>query len=504
MKDNNRLLAAMVVGSFALIVIFHLASAAAGYPQFRDIHLGTALEYATAKIDILRPVIVGFNATNTPTPQELPLWQAATAIVFKLVGTWYGWANVVSLILFGTSIWPLYKLASKYLGRRAGYWTLLFFLFQPIVFIFAGMAATDGLALASMVWFLFLADHLLSSGNLKWFLPAVTFAILTAVSKLPFFMAAGLGLFFLTLTMEVRNLRRWAFLGALSVITTLVFAAWSRYLDHVYSLAIFPEVDLRLIKGSTMWFWYFGDWHWRLNAFNWGKGGWTALNSLFGSFALVGLAGWSLFFSKNRLGQTLFFGAVATTLVFSHLVLAHRHYYLMFSPAVALLCADAASKLEGLLTSNNFLRRPTTTLLAAVVLVLSTVQGLIGIKIILGYDSYPEKIVRLLQEQTSSQDKILIQGGGWGGEMLFRSDRKGLSLITTLLLEDPAAVRKLKELGFSKLVMINESPLLTALKKVDPGNTKLERMTYDQFITDTPRAWPTLFQNEDMLVKMVP
>jgi len=65
-------------------------------------------------------------------------------------------------------------------------------------------------------------------------------------------------------------------------------------------------------------------------------------------------------------------------------------------------------------------------------------------------------------------------------------------------------VEKLKSLGFNKLVMINESPLLTALKKVDPANTKIERETYQLAITETPKTWPTIFQNDDVIIKSVP
>src|SRR5882762_8737846 len=108
MRENNRLLITIAVLTYALIALFHLASAKAGYSHYRDIHLGTAIEYAKGKIDILRPVIVGFNATGTPTPQEFPIWQALAAAMFRCFGLWFGWANLLSLILFATGLWPLH------------------------------------------------------------------------------------------------------------------------------------------------------------------------------------------------------------------------------------------------------------------------------------------------------------------------------------------------------------------------------------------------------------
>src|SRR5207253_9714493 len=132
MRENNRLLAAIAVVIFVLITIFHLASAKAGYSHYRDIHLGTAIEYAKGKIDILRPVIVGFNATGTPTPQEVPIWQVLAAAMFRIFGPWFGWANLLSLILFATCLWPLHALAAVYIGRRGAVCLGLLLLSQPI------------------------------------------------------------------------------------------------------------------------------------------------------------------------------------------------------------------------------------------------------------------------------------------------------------------------------------------------------------------------------------
>ena len=91
----------LVLALGGLIVVFHVRNAQLDRSFIRASHLGTALEYAKGPINLLRPVIVGFNATGSPVALEFPLWQAAAAVAFKLSGsTWYGWANLVSLILF--------------------------------------------------------------------------------------------------------------------------------------------------------------------------------------------------------------------------------------------------------------------------------------------------------------------------------------------------------------------------------------------------------------------
>ena len=116
-----------------------IGSASLGRPLFRASHLGPAIEYAHGSIDLLRPVIPGFNATGTPTALEIPLWQAAAALVFKAThSTWFGWANVASLLLFATGLWPFIQLARQYFGHRASGWATIFFLSQPIVVLAAG------------------------------------------------------------------------------------------------------------------------------------------------------------------------------------------------------------------------------------------------------------------------------------------------------------------------------------------------------------------------------
>src|SRR5438477_5605063 len=86
-----------VLGCVAFITVFHLGSAAVGRSIYRDIHLGTALAYSKGPINLLKPVVIGFNLNDTPTPQELPVWQASAGLAFKLFGSWFGWANLVSL-----------------------------------------------------------------------------------------------------------------------------------------------------------------------------------------------------------------------------------------------------------------------------------------------------------------------------------------------------------------------------------------------------------------------
>jgi Dolichyl-phosphate-mannose-protein mannosyltransferase len=501
--SNGHLLAllAMLVGAAC---VFHLACAAKGYSFYRDQHLGTAIEYSRGHIDLLKPIIVGFNATETPTPQEIPLWQALTAIALKHLGPWFGWANLVSLLCFYTALLPLFCIARDFLGARCAWWTLVLFAAEPMVFVYAGTAGTDGFSLAVTIWFLFCALNLLRKPGAVWWVATVVMGVAAALEKLPFFLVAGLTCFFCAVRDYRQSLRPWLFLGTAAFLITAVFFAWTKYTDHCIAIAEFPFVDLRL-SAPDMKFWYFGDWHYRLSPGNWIKGGWRLLNDGFGSFALAGPFLYALLFLRqNVLPRAALLASILTTLVFSHLFLQHTHYYLIYAPAIAMLGAQAAVAAENRFPFANGCQSRLALAIVAVVLFASVIQGLIGMKVVLAADRYPHEMARTIQQYCSPSDKLLIQGGGWGGDLLILSDRQGLSIWGTKLLEDPGTLRRLKQLGYNKLVMVSGSPLITALEKVNPGQTETTRQGYREFLTDVARDWPTLVENDDILIKTIP
>jgi hypothetical protein len=499
---SNADLKAIFGALIALVIAFHVGSALRGHGQFRDQHLGTALHYAQTKIDLADTVIVGFNATGTPTILELPVWQMAAGLAFKLLGPWWGWANVVALALFLPCLFPLFQIARMFLDERRAWWVLIFFLAEPLVFLYAGRADATGFGLATSVWFLYAGAKLVREPGLKWLAPACALGALAAASKLPFFMATGLALFFLTLWQSGFNLKRLGFLTAAGGVAGAVFLLWTHYTDALQANAVFLFVDLRVAKGTTMMFWYFGDWHYRLSAGNWIKGGWRSLTALLGSFVLVGLVALALVNKKgNPAARCLLGGAVVTTLVFTHLVLHHWHYYLMFAPAVAMLCAEGISVLE----ARIFPQGPglAMSFFVAVLIGLSLLQGLMGMRA-LTYDPYPAQMADIIRQHTSPTDKLVICGGGWGGEELFRSNRQGLSVWDAHIFDQPENLAKLKSLGYSKLVMVSQSPFSIAIQIVNPGQAGTPREVYRDHLASVVDKWPTILQTDDILIKDIP
>jgi hypothetical protein len=504
-RPSNTDLKAVFCVLITLVVVFHIGSALRGHGDFRDIHLGTALHYAQTKIDLADTVIVGFNATGTPTIQELPVWQMAAGLAFKLLGSWWGWANLVALALFLPCLFPLFQIARFHLDERSAWWTLIFFLAEPLVFFNAGMAATDGFCLAVEVWFLFCGVKLLLEPGWKWLILACACGSLTAVSKLPFFMTGGAALFFLALWKPGFNSKRLGLLAAVGGVAGAVFLLWTLYTDALQSSAVFPYVDQRLTgatNGTSTMFWYFGDWHYRLSAGNWIKGGWRIMTGLLGSFTLAGLVVLALANKKgNPVARCLLAGALLTTLVFTQLVLHHWHYYLMVAPAVALMCAEGLAVLEMKFFPQG--SRLAFSLFIAGLIGLSLLQGLMGMKV-LTYDPYPARMADLVRQHTTPADKLVVIGGGWGGELLFRSDRQGLSVWNTHIFEVPENLARLKALGYDKLVMESESPFENAIQVVNPRQADFPREFYREHLTPQVAAWPTVLQTDDILIKEIP
>jgi 4-amino-4-deoxy-L-arabinose transferase-like glycosyltransferase len=453
-------------------------------------------------------MIVGFDANNQPIPQELPVWQATAAALFKAFGTWFGWANVASLLFAASGLWPLFHLAARFLGQRGAWWTLVFYCAQPLVFYYAGSGGTDGSCEAFAIWFLFFAESLVRTGNWGWWPATFVFGALSAVTKLPFFFSVGLASFFLLLLYERRSVVRWAQLASAGVAITAVFGVWQVYTDGCLAKAEFalsanggPQAIGT--EAETAMRWYFGSLSYRLNPTNWVRGAWRFGSDVFGSFALAALPLWSLFYSRTRLGQFWLGGCVATTLVFTHVVLTHHHYYLMFTPAIAVLAAEAALKLEQLTGLAD--RKWQSGLLAGALAMIAaaTLQGL-SLWTVLDPDPYPHQISELIRQYTGPKDKLLLQGDGWDAQQLLLSGREGLSIWNTWFLEDPKNLARIQQLGYTRLVMLSESPLHHAVRITRPGQARLPRDTYGSSLTQVGRGWKTLLETDDVLIKEVP
>jgi hypothetical protein len=109
-----------------------------------------------------------------------------------------------------------------------------------------------------------------------------------------------------------------------------------------------------------------------------------------------------------------------------------------------------------------------------------------------------------IRDHTTPQDKLVILNGGWGGDELMRSGRNGLSMWDTKAFEDPQKYARLKALGFDKLVILSQSPFENAIQVVNPGQTGFQRAMAKSSESAQVKAWPTVYETEDIIIKDIP
>ena len=465
-----------------------------GFPIYRDQHLGTAIKYANEGVDLLRPVIMGFNATGTGTPQEFPVWQALAGLALRLMGGWWGAAIIVSLLLFSLSLPFFWKTAKGDSDAKTAWIALLFLLSQPLVFHLAGGAQTDGLSLALLFFFIYSSESLRTKPSSSVFFVCLLASCLLALTKLPYLMVGGGAAILRLLLLRRSTVSQWVFLGASGAIALIIFWLWNRWCDHEIGRAVFRY---RLLTFREIPDWFLGSWEYRLNPLNYLKAGWRALACLWGSFILVGLTVYGLCKNPRSLGACLFYGALLTTMIFTKLVLIHRHYYLMYAPGVALLNAAA---LFALLPNQNKL----IPLILSPLLFLSLAQGLIDIEVVSTGDPHMKRMGTIIAQNTSEKDKLLILGGGWGGDAFLHSGRNGLSVDDTALPENPDSCRSLKALGYTKFIWIAESPLLHALQITNPGEGGRTRERFPVKPAPQTLSWRAIYWSDDIVIKELP
>ena len=465
-----------------------------GFPIYRDQHLGTAIKYANEGVDLLRPVIVGFNATGTGTPQEFPFWQALAGLALRLMGGWWGAATIVSLLLFSLSLPFFWKAAKEDSDAKTAWIALLFLLSQPLLFHLAGGAQTDGLSLGLLFFFFYSSESLRTKPSYRVFFVCLLASCLLALTKLPYLMVGGGAAILRLLLLRRATVSQWVFLSASGAIALTIFWLWNHWCDHEIGQAVFRYRPLTFREIPD---WFLGSWEYRLNPLNYLKAGWRALACLWGSFFLVGLTIYGLCKNPRSLGACLLYGALLTTLVFTKLVLIHRHYYLMYAPGVALLNAAALFALFPY-------PKKLIPLILAPLLLLSLAQGLIDIEVVATGDPHMKNMGTIIARNTSEKEKLLILGGGWGGDAFLHSGRNGLSVDDTAFVENPDSCRVLKALGYTKFICIAESPLLHALQITNPGGSGRTRERFPVKPAPQTFSWRTIFGSDEIVIKELP
>jgi len=384
---------------------------------------------------------------------------------------------------------------------------MLFSLVQPLNFIVGGQAGGDSTAWAFAMWFIYFSYRMMSEGKWSWWLLAIFAGSLSASTKAPFFMTAGLTTFF-WLWLRYRNSgRAWFFLISAGGISALLFMAWNFHCHRIYAEAEFPTVNMDSLDGkSGVYDWCFGTMAYRLNFRNWRRGGWYLITMVFGGLSFVFLLLISTRLKKSAEAWLWLLAAVCTTLVFTTLLFGHLHYFFVFAPATVWLCAVAATEVEPQIWNQLRVSAFARGIILLVTIAASLAGTLMIIHINMYFDPYQNEVAQLIKQHTAPEDKIVVWGMVWGDPFL-KADRQGvtgnLHLANTGWINDPEKLQRLKQLGYRKIVLFNPSPFIVALTSVT-GKQEIKITDLHPCLPSVAKNWPVVFDSAQILIVQIP
>ncbi|HEX9048289.1 MAG TPA: glycosyltransferase family 39 protein [Verrucomicrobiae bacterium] len=501
-RSNSDLIGLAMILAIS-IALFELWMATTDHENSRSQHLGGAVMYAKGHIDLLRPMLLGFNANSAPTPLEFPIWAAVTAGLMKCFGLWHGWGNVVSLIFFYSSLVALFDLCRRLGSLRIAWWAVVFSLLQPLTIWVGGQAGADSASWSFAMWFIYFSYRMMNEGRWTWYLAAVVTGCLSATTKAPFFMTAGLATFFWLCARRRHSARAWFFLASAGMISFLALLAWNHHCSQLYLQAEFPTVDLNPARMNR---WYFGSLAYRLNLHNWLRGFWHLSGVVFGSASFIVCLLLAARLKRTAQAWLWLLAAGCTTMMFTTLLWEHLQYFFIYAPAVAWLCAVAAAEFEFSLWDALRLSVPARALVLAVVFGVSLAQTYMAIHINMLFDNYEHQVAQLIKENSKPTDKILVWGMTWGDPFL-DAERDGLTgslqLDDTAWINDPAKLQRLQQLGFREIVLINPSPFIVALTSVN-GKHGEKIVDLHARVPAVARNWPVIYDSTQLLIIRMP
>jgi hypothetical protein len=315
-------------------------------------------------------------------------------------------------------------------------------------------------------------------------------------------MTAGLALFFWLLARHRRSRMAWMQLLSVGLFSCLAFLVWNGHANRCYAAAEFSYGDLGFRRDSQIWAWMFGDLASRFHFFDWARGAWRASTILLGSLGLVALPLVGFWLSGSAFVRLWIAAGLCCVAVFTHVVLVHWHYYFIFSGAIALLCARAVVEFEPMVWER--LRLSTWMRVGGVLLVagLCIAQGLQAVHLKIYLDRYLDECGRQIREHSAPADKLIVWGGEWTGPLL-RAERQGVCTSDMTLLTDPEKLRRLKELGYTKVVLMNPSPLLVAVTTASRSGLYYTR-DLPKEVPTVAKDWRVVFSSPALLILEIP
>jgi hypothetical protein len=372
-------------------------------------------------------------------PLEFPFFQWCVALLVSLTGASVDASGrLVSAFFTIATLWPVFLLAkSAGLGRRSAMIAGALWLAAPLVIFFGrSFLIETTIVFLSVAWLAFYV-RTLSNGGFVNGLACGVFGVLAAVVKITGFTVALVIGFVYTLsfiwcrrTGLAAVARPLLLAGGTVLLAAVALISWGNYAD-----AFLTQNPLATeVRAENLTSWYLGRWIDRVNADLWN---WTvrlrALPETLGSawyVVLYGLARVGLRDRMFRISLTLLAGYLSVFFFFPRLHI--NHFYYQVENAIV-LCG------VGAIVTEVLLRRGRTIegyLVLAVLLIgqLWTFYTGSYLKILTDdLHKHPYYQTSLVLKEATPPDSVIVAFGlGWGPDLPYFADRKGIILTNWL------------------------------------------------------------------------
>ena len=384
----------------------------------------TALLYAQDRIDLLRPPLPVLGPPGS-IPQELPLFQAAGALVMRLALPPDLAMRIVGLTSFLGAAWFVYILARRLMGSLGSLVALGAFLFNSIAWVYGRSSLIEYLAVAGGVGFLYLASRWMDEGRAWQWAGAAGIGLVGILVKIT------TGGFLLVPALLWRSASgRWGFqrasVWALVGISVAVGLAWSAYAQGVREET--PASAFLSMPNQLAWF--FGTLWQRFDLSAW-RVPFVALLALTG-FGLLVWGPLAVICARQHPQAAFLLGLLGLValmpLVLFNLYAIHDYYWIAVAPMIAIGVGMVGEWLWSL-------RRRRWPRRAMVALAGAWVATIIGMAptwtIIYGEPAEEEQAMRIasfVREHSDPDDWVVLRGLGWNSTYFYYAQRQGLAV----------------------------------------------------------------------------
>jgi 4-amino-4-deoxy-L-arabinose transferase-like glycosyltransferase len=470
---SRALLGALLVASLA-VRARHLATPLVEEHPFRQ---------AQTAITVWAMVDNGIRLFNYETPIfgppwqvpfEFPIFQAAAALLVKAGAESIDAAcRATNLFFFYLSAGFLYALCRRHFEEwAASACVLMAYVWMPFTIFWSRTAMIDYASVTfTLAYLYYLEGWVLNRGARLYLIAATGFGCLSLLTKpttTPIVAVAIAWVVVRRLRDDLRGapgtrdrLRRLlAFglgLGVVGLLPLLAVYAWTTFADRVKAAS--PATSWLASEGLTTW--TYGTWEQRAQWEAWR----TVWLRMWGNFApeyfvvfpLFGLV-WAV--TSGRTGRsfvlTMLLGATLTQATFFNLYVAHTYYQMAVSPAAAILVGVGLYALCVESVHNQIARWVIPLLLLRI---LYGQGSILAAPFGLTYEGAPAyRIGKVLQEATTPDERVIVEGRDWSADFLYYARRRGLMMRGSIADVNPA------ELG----PWLKANQFTTVLSNLDP------------------------------------